>query len=62
MTSRQSLLNQLSESRKRRLKATADKYAKLPEHIQAALAKAASVPNERLDLLNGEDRKALFLA
>lgn len=62
MSNRQKYLKRLSESRVRRLKATADKYAKLPESIRAELATAAGVQNTRLDSLSGEDRRALFQA
>lgn len=62
MTNRQKHLKRLSEGREHRLKATADKYAKLPESIREELAITAGVPNKRLDLLSSVDRRALFLA
>lgn len=62
MTNRQSFLKQLNENRMRRLKNTANKYAKLPENIRAAIATVAGVENIRLDELSQKDCAALKVA
>ncbi len=59
MTSRQSVLNQINEKRQRQLHATSARYAKLPEHVRAAIAEGAGVPNEVLSQLTAEERRRL---
>lgn len=59
---REAFLKMISENRKARLEKTAEKYAKLPPNIRAAIAKVAGVENERLDRLSVKDRAAMFKA
>lgn len=59
MTNHQSVLKQISEKRHRQLHATSARYAKLPEHVRAAIAEGAGVPNEGLDQLSADERRKL---
>lgn len=57
---RENFLKWLRERREGWIKESAEKYAKLPENIRAAIARVAGVENVRLDELSAADRKKLF--
>lgn len=59
---RTEFLKMLHARRAERIKETADKYAKLPANIRAAIAKVAGVENARLDQLSDKDRAELMRA